>query len=351
MNDFKKLMKEYGDIAYDPSTGDMKGYISFQLLHANALRRELKELSSCRLIHKMNIETDPFTFFKELIKFERDHEYKYQKNSGYETIYGVRIEILLPQKIKKDSEMKKLISRFMTELNPLAYNLPYAAFLIQRGNGRYIQILMSEREVVDCIEVVRYTRNYKSKDGTLLHRRGDPKLNADGKPIKQHVMFSSKKRIFVLDRPMEKIRKKLLRMLSQALRTILQHIKLRMFLKIRKPKRTWHYFNRQCLLEVNHAKRYIEYMCNYAADVKKREVLDLEHDQPYRDIPIPKYKEIQSVFMKYKARFEKNSYHDAEGNVFSISSRNIPYSELKENIERLIQMFQRDIRQIVPSVC
>lgn len=350
MSTLAELAKKYGDIAYNPVTGELKGFVNFQLLHMNALRHELKLMKSEKLVLKENINDDPFLFFKNLIRFEKEHEYKYAKKSGYKTIYGVRVQILLPKKIKKDSDIKKLIYRFMTELNPLSYNLPYAAFLLNKGNGRYVEIILSEREVVDRTETVRYNRDYRSKDGILLHKRGDAKRDKKGKIIKQHVMFSSKKRLFVLDRPMNKIRQKLMRMLLQAVRSILRHIKLRMFLKIQKPKKSWHYYNRQCVLEVNHAKRYIEYMCNYAADIKKQEVMDLEHDQPYRNIPIPRYSDIKKIFMSYKARFDKGCFHDEEGNIFYIKCKGVPYDELRKNIQHLIVMFEKEIRNIVPQV-
>lgn len=349
MNTLTELTKKYGDIAYDPINGELKGFINFQLLHLNAFRRELKLMKEEKLVYKENVGDEPFKFFKKLISYEKEHEYKYGKESGYKTIYGVRIQILLPKKVKSDNEIKKLISRFMFELNPLSYDLPYAAFLIQRGAGKYIEILLSEREVIDKMEVVRFNRDYYGKDGILIHKRGDAKRDKQGKIIKHHVMFSSKKRLITLDRPMKKIRQKLMRMLLRSVKSILQHIKLRMFLKIKKPRKSWHYYNRQCLLEINHAKRYIEYMCNYAADLKKQDVLDLEHDYPYRNIPIPQYEEIRKIFMSYKARFDKGCFHDSEGSTYRIKPKGVPYDELRNNIARLIQMFEKEIRVIVPN--
>ncbi len=350
MNTLTELTKKYGDIAYDPATGEAKGYINFQFLHKTALQRELRLMKKERLIQKGNIDEDPFRFFRKLIRFETDHAYRYEKKSGYKTIYAIRLQILLPKKIRKDSEIKKLISRFMTHLNPLSYDLPYAAFFLQKGNGRYIELILSEREVVDRMEIVRYARDYHNKDGVLIHKRGEAKRDGEGKIIKKHVMFSNKRRLFTLDRPMEKQRQRLMRMLLQSVRTILQHIKLRMFLKIQKPGRSWHYYNRQCVLEVNHAKRYIEYMCNHAAEIKKEEIRDLEEARPYQNIPIPGYREIKTVFMRYKARFEKGCFHDRDGNRYRIRARGVPYDELRSNITELIRMFEEELRGIVPQL-
>ncbi|MEQ3257468.1 hypothetical protein AAA151_24700, partial [[Clostridium] innocuum] len=146
------------------------------------------------------------------------------------------------------------------------------------------------------------------------------------------------------------LRQRLMRMLLQSVRTILQHIKLRMFLKIQKPGRSWHYYNRQCVLEVNQAKRYIEYMCNHAAEVKKEEIRDLEEARPYQNIPIPGYREIKTIFMRYKARFEKGCFHDGDGNRYRIRAKGVPYDELRANITELIRIFEEELRGIVPQL-
>ena len=88
MNTLTELTKKYGDIAYDPATGEAKGYINFQFLHKTALQRELrlmKKESSYKKVISMRIlpilqEADP--------SFETDHAYRYEKKSGYKTIYG-----------------------------------------------------------------------------------------------------------------------------------------------------------------------------------------------------------------------------------------------------------------------
>lgn len=71
MNTLTELTKKYGDIAYDPATGEAKGYINFQFLHKTALQRELRLMKKERLIQKGNIDEDPFRFFRKLIRFER----------------------------------------------------------------------------------------------------------------------------------------------------------------------------------------------------------------------------------------------------------------------------------------
>lgn len=354
VNDTTNLVNQYGDIAEDITTGNLKAYINFQLLHNNSLKKVLRDIKSFPIIMMENINEEYQIFFKKLIKYEKEHEYDYTGNGKtkkkYKSIYAVKLEILLPRKIKTKKQIKYFIRKFMLNLNPLGYKLPYLAYEVHRGDATYINILLSERQCFDHSEYVRYNRNYADKQGRITHKKGDLKLDAKGKKIKIYVQFSSKVRIFVLNRPFEHFMKILFQYFKIAVRKIVRDIKIQFFIQIKKARGSWHYFNRQCILEINNAKRYIEYMCNYAVDLQRETVIDYIMDEHIRSVPTPRYKEIQAIFMKYKKRFDKESYHDSTNTLRLIQYKGVPLNTLKRNIKDLIYMFEIEIKNIVPKI-
>lgn len=353
MKNLQTQSKNYADMCICQETNQIKCFVKFQLLHSNDMKKEISILSDEKILFTQHIEEKPSVFFKKLIQFEKMHQYKYKEKSDkkkYKTIYGVKLEILLPRNISKKHDRIKLVKNFISLLNPTGFRLPLLAYVVQRGEGTYIILLLSERESIGHEEYIRYNRNYFGKDGSILHKKGDVKLDADGNKIKEYVQFSKKTRIFVLDQDMKKIRMHLVRHLLVALKRTKRVIKFRFIIQKKKVSPFWHYFNRKCVETVNTAASYIEYMLNHSIDLQT-EGMDFTEDNPYwYKIPrIPKYKEIRILFFKYKARFEKNEFHDKQNNIRKIGYKHVPLNLLKENIDILIKEFETDLRKIVPA--
>lgn len=354
MYDKLNLSEEYGDIAIDTNTGELKSYINFQFLHYNQMRAEIK--NSYTILVKKNIDSDPQAFFKKLIKYEKENEYKYSGKPGkkkYKTIYGVKLEVLLPKKIKSNLNIKTFINSFMEQLNPLNYKIPWIAYVVKKGNGSYVNFLISERQFLNHNEYLRYTRNYYAKNGSVLHKKGEFKLSVEGKRIKKHVMFSRKCRLFTLDRPFKWIMNQLFEKFDVAIRKVIKFIKTRWRLKVKKAKQCWHYFNRKAVMEVNHSKKYIEYYCNFALDHQRGYIMDYHLDPRYeaKSFPVPKFKELEKLFYKYQARFEKGSFHDSLKQKRQIDYKGVPLPTLRENINELLLEFKIELNYIVPGIC
>ncbi|MEG0408924.1 MAG: hypothetical protein RR623_08630 [Bacilli bacterium] len=354
MNDLNKLTQTYGDVAIDKSTGELKSYIRLDLLYINGIRKILRDIKSYPILITRNINKEYQIFFKELIKYEKENAYKYKNpKSGkkkYKTIYGVHLDILLPRKLKLKADIRTFVNKFMSLVNPIGYNIPWIAYEVKRGDARYINILLSERECIEHEEYIYYDRNYKLKTGEIVHAKGDIKMDSKGNKRKKTVQFSNKTRLFILDRPFEQLRNKLFQHFKIAAIKIVRDIKIRFFLRVKSARKGWHFFNKQCVLEVNHAKRYIEYMCNRAVDIQRESVLDYIHNDYIKNVPTPKYREIEAVFMKYKKRFDKNEFHDDSNVVRAIGYKNVALDDLKANIKDLILLFDTEIKKIVPSI-
>lgn len=354
MNNLNTLTQTYGDIAINPYTGKLKAYIRFDLLHINGIRTLLRDIKSFPILMTRNIDKEYQIFFKELIKYEKEHEYKYKgsknKKKKYKTIYGVHLEILLPRKIESKEDKRHFVNKFMSLVNPIGYTIPWLAYEMQRGDASYINVLLSERECINHEEYIRYNRNYKLKTGEIVHKKGDIKLDSKGKKRKEFIQFSCKTRLFILDRSFDQLMKKLFQNFKIAAVKIVRDIKIRFFLSVKSAKKGWHFFNKQCVMEVNHAKRYIEYMCNRAVDIQRDTVIDYIHDDHIKNVPTPRYREIESIFMKYKKRFDKNEFHDDRGKARAIGYKDVALDDLKTNIKDLIQLFETEIKKIVPSI-
>lgn len=338
------------DIAIDINDQHIKTYINFKLLHLETFKKEINNIKS--FLVKENVPDDYRKFLYELYRYEKKHQYKYTKEKGYKTVAAIRIEILLPRKIKKLSDQKKFAKQYMKECNPIHYDIPWISYIVQRNESNYIVFVISEREYLDCRVADIYNRNYKSKTGAIIHSKGDPKLDQNGKVIKKHVLFSSKVRIFTFSKfkCFELFMQDLTEKLVMVLKPLIGSLQKRFVLKKRNAKKIWHFYNGKCVIEVNHVKRYVETMCNYAYTLQRAKVANNAYEEArMRNSPTPLFKEISNLFYKYKKRFDKQNYHDQTNQLREIAYINVPLDQLQANLYQLKKEFIRELEMIVPQ--
>lgn len=345
---YMELLKEYEDIAEDLNDQHIKTYIQFKMLHLETFKKEIQNIKS--FLIKENIPDDYKEFLKKLYAYEKKHQYKY-KQPGYKAIAGIRIEVILPRKMKSITDQKKFAVNFMKQCNPIGYEIPWISYILTRREANYMIFLISEREYINAESIELYNRNYIGKDGRLIHKKNDPKLDAAGNPKKKHVLFSKKVRLFTFSRfrGFENFCKDLIEKIMIALDPIIKKIAKRFTLKKKNAKRTWHFYNGKCVIEVNHAKRFIETMCNHALALQRAKVETSFDEYRMKTSPTPLAQEISNLFYQNKKRFDKSEFHDHEGLVREINYKNVSLDVLQENLTILLEQFKKDLINIVPE--
>lgn len=345
----RDLSIKYGDIAIDIDDNSVKSYLKFQMLHLNRFRQEIKEITD--VVDKDNMPDDYSKFLRSLAKYEYQHQYKYDK-STYKTICAARIELLLPRKIKNLSQKKVLLRKFINAINPIDYRLPWIAYEITRGTAKLLVILISEREFIDREDYKVYNRNYYDANGVVTHKKGEIMHDKKGKPIKTHTLWSNKVRIFSFSRSQfKRLIQDLMDKYIIAIKQVIKKISKRFCIKKKNAKAKWHYYNRKCIYEINTLKQYIEFHCNYAMSLQREIVYDPHmEDVTARAAPTPKANEIIALFHKYKARFEKNSFHDKKGLLRAIPYKRLSLPTLQDNLSILKDEFRSELASIVPTV-
>lgn len=340
------------DIALDYDDSEhAKTYVRVQMLHINGFRRELDKIYNVIMSSNMPEQhAEQIDFLKRLLKYEKEHQYNYDKSS-YKAICGIQLELLLPRKIHTINQKRKLVQRFMRKINPIGYKLPTIAYEEKRGSAGYIKILLSEREFIDHIEAKTYSRNYYDKQGNITRKKGDVMLDKQGNEIKHHVLWSKKTRLFTISKQnFQRITQQLVDHYIEAVKSILNKINTRFRIKKKAARGQWHYFNRKVCMEINLAKQYIEFYCNHAAFKQKENNQNAWYeDHRGKAMPVPKIKEIISLFHKFKKRFEKQSFHDKDGTLRSIAYRHVPLPELQQNLDILKTEFKSELIAIIPN--
>ena len=140
--------------------------------------------------------------FHELRDFERNQCRCVRKKSTH--IEARAIEILLPEQFQKDT-FKTFIKNFMKEVLG-EEKLPYCAWLVTKGKGRYLEVLVSERmyseEEITYVQKWANSRYQNKKTGRLC-KADDPdaveivKAGDIRRTYTGH--FSLKSRIFTAD--------------------------------------------------------------------------------------------------------------------------------------------------------
>lgn len=341
-----------GDIAIDFDDNRVKTYVRITMVHVDGLNREIRRINNVLMYSNMpDSLSEQLAFLKKLAKYEKEHGYHYDK-SAYKTIGCVKIELLLPRSLRTMEKKRRLVHRFMKMVNPIGFALPWIAYEESRGTAKYINIILSEREYLNHTEMKRYNRNYYDRKGNVTHKKGDVIYDKVGNPIKEHVLFGKKCRLFCFRKQaFGRMVKQLVDQYVEALRSVLIRIKTRFVIKKKTAKGQWHYFNRKVCQEINIMKQYVEFYCNYAVALMRDPDADrMMEEYRGRSAPIPKLKEIMAVFYKYKKRFEKESFHDSSGRLRKIAYKRISLPTLESNLDILKKEFRQELIAIVPKV-
>lgn len=343
---------ENGDIAVNYDDNRVKTYVRITMLHLNALKSEIRHINNVLMHAQMpDTLTEQRAFLKALAAYEKEHGYHYDK-STYQTIGAIKIELLLPRKLRSMEQKRRVIYRFMRKVNPTGYAIPWIAYEESRGTAKYITILLSEREYLDHTELKRYNRNYYDAEGNITHKKGDVIHDKEGKPMNKHVLFGKKCRLFSFRKhTFKRMIGQLIDQYVEALKSVLERLSKRFVIKKKTAKGRWHYFNRKVCQEINIMKQYVEFYCNYAVTLMKDPDTEIVMEE-YRGraAPVPKLKEIMAVFYKYKARFEKESFHDSSGNLRKIAYKHVNLPTLEANLDILKKEFRQELTMIVPNL-
>lgn len=288
------------------------------------------------------------------------------------TRYAISLTVLYPKKLQTISERKRFIRQYVLQLCGLKQPIPYLVENITMGCGTYAKITMIDRHYI-----ARTTWMIHKKDGwfdkrtgrfakadcpdeykVLKYKTGDYRLDKNGNRIPSKALFSNSLQNFVYgkdivsgrnlwDEFLWKLRQKfidaVLRICGKT-----DHVKKGKRLHKTECKAEYHRYVRRRISALNFAKQTIEYTINYL--LKKFCADDIVYEH-YNDAKGKRtkhstsYKQVLSIFYKYKTRFQNGLFHQNEiEHKLDYYHQNV--YELDCSIECLLDMFFSDIQAL-----
>lgn len=104
---------------------------------------EIEECNAFTCILDKTFDAGWKDFFLLLAAYEDTYGKNYKESSGYKKRYAVKLDIMVPHELASE-DLPKFVSKFLKD--GLCVKLPFAAFEYKIKKGRYVRILLSERE-------------------------------------------------------------------------------------------------------------------------------------------------------------------------------------------------------------
>lgn len=158
-----------------------------------------------------NHQKDWKAHLDRLVTYRNNNLRKYNKGN-YRNIYAHCIRIAIPKSIDKEN-YREFVKKYVVAFDKRFIKLLWIAKLCQVGDGNYADIMLFEREVYNSpktIKKIKYDQDYYYNKNTgkrckendpckvLKHKKGDVKLDKDGKRIREvHYVKPKVERIFV----------------------------------------------------------------------------------------------------------------------------------------------------------
>ncbi|MDQ0361609.1 hypothetical protein [Breznakia pachnodae] len=377
-----EIFKEIDIIAEDPFHNNV--YVKYDVLHRDEFFEYYNRVNDF-IIYSFSIPKE--RFLKEYDQFVDNYKY-----TGRNARYAVQLKILYPKGIVSSRNKRiSFLKEYVKQLIGIKVNLPYTVQEITIGKANYALITIIEREFLGKSNYKYYQKDVwiDSRTGSfpksdcpeefkvLKRKKGDIQKDKNGKLIPNERKFSTCVRVFrygmrkdgtsCWDIFINDLKNKLINSLK---RIFSKKAGTGKVLHKRQCKKSYHPLIRRRLSSINYAKQTIEYTTNWLLKREKEYLkfkekpkdftIQRQHDQltlwnssEWRYMGVEKtkaYKQIESIFEKFRSRFKKEEFHDNEGNVRKIQHCYQRVDELEENIHLLIKMFFEDISAVQLSV-
>ncbi|MEG2684797.1 MAG: hypothetical protein RR929_01905 [Erysipelotrichaceae bacterium] len=339
-------------------------YINYQVLHKQEFYDYFEDYKTY-FIQDLGIY-DCINRYKQFMA-----NYEYRDTATRKSRYAVQLTVLYPKDIVLQKKQGKFIRNFITNVLGKDIKLPFVVENVKRRNGWYAIVTIIERAVDQQTQYKTYrktiaidtrTGKFASKDCSeeykkIIKRKGEVVRDKNGDPIPNDIMFSNSLRIFRYSASSNgkdmfiEFMRELKNKFTVALFAILtkkSEIK-GVYIHKRQNKKEYHNVIRRRIAMINYAKDVITSTSNLMLMKEDRNNTILVNPREEREdviIRTKKYKLILMVFEKYKARFKKEEYHDAEGNCRPIKSYKQRVDILEANIRDLILMFINEMKTI-----
>lgn len=291
--------------------------------------------------------------FRELRDFERTHCRCVREKSTH--IEARALEILLPERFQKDTA-KTFIKNFMKEMLGEEM-LPYCAWIVEQGKGKYVEILVSERKYsekeITYVQKWANSRYQNKKTGRLCRaddldaveivKAGDIRRTYTGH-------FSLKSRIFTADawarksinkaerigfkRFISSIRQKLAYCFMKAAVFFEKHVWI-------PKKKRFDFMNRYQQTNVIRINEMIKYVEERLEDLWQVLIC------PAKFIDDPKNKDrFDSLYFRYRNIFKNGRFAVNHGAKRPIKLAFSPYQNIircGENLDALKETFDKDV--------
>lgn len=396
----KKSVMEYEDFVlvddeFDTVNHQAKCFVKYEPMYEEDIKSFLDKASDKNIL----LDGCPYDYkdyFADLAVYEKEHGYKYKEGERYRTRYAVKMILLLPKELqgeKQKEKRKMLVKDFIKSLSETSRLSPaeakerkkenrelddvlnYAAFEETRGKGLYVQLIISERQYRTKPEYKKYLYNIywnprkkkickKSDPGAeVKHEKGEYILDKNGNRIIDERRFGFKIRRFSTDdfgRLLQQLKENFIICVKKILSNVKRGIniiragmdeknKKPEYIKQKRAYYSFHYFNRKCIEEVNHAIQFVEYHINYLLAVERRklqQILNAVPDEvPMRDPAVPEIRsriqQISSLYEKYKGIFE-SGWFKLNDIPLAIKTKGIKLPELKSNLDDLLKVFKQE---------
>ena len=342
---------------------DFKHYLNVKIVRD--LDYIIKQFNRKKSIYVTSDTKLPGNFLNQLYEFEMKNLKKYKDK---ENRFGMLFSIMLPNGFHNDiNKQKQLTEKFVSMVRQNDITLKYVSWSLNRGKGQYLYIYISDRYYVDeLIPKKHKSTRYKDSltgnwcketdlNAVISCKKGEICKNKDGEVIYESC-FKTKTRRFIVkpeydSNGIDIAWKRFLRSFRYFLRESFKQLGIN-FIPGRFFKKIYcsyglNRFKKRIVIAINKTMGFLEQEINLLLnyEFKAPNIIDQYkyHDDPNELFKTKRGKQIDNLFHKYNARFQKGSFHK-DGKLYEIKNTRCDYAE--KNVEIMKDLFLQEIKEL-----